>query len=490
MKRPAGPAGSDPTQAFDVTDQAARSAEPGYSSATDTMGGAELLEDRTVRIAGGGHGRRFGMSIPGAIAGSFLVVALAFGAAMGPQSALTSDAGHGGETAYDGDKTDSESDAKPDGATAGGFDADKPDGSIDNDSDETDGGEEEEPEKTAAPEATLKPEPTKVPAPAATSIEIDLGLEGTAVVIEWTACETGEFRYYKIIRSKDEAATWPLGAGDTLAAAIESQATTRFVDKAVDGGRTYHYKVVALREWEGQKVIACGSKTAGITTPTPPTPKPEPTDGGDMTMSLSLSIKEGHPFIDWSPCEVDFHYYKVVRSSDSTITWPPGDNDSKVAAVGQGGETKAWDSGAPSGKKVYYRVFCIRETDSGSVAVAATAVKGIETPAGKPAPEPIALGFDVDVTGEGVVLHWQACTSDAFVFYKVVRSTKSDNPSYLPWTEASEVIGVIENAANTQHVDDHVQSGQTISYRVQAIGYWNGEKVLLGQTSAVAVTIP
>jgi hypothetical protein len=135
-------------------------------------------------------------------------------------------------------------------------------------------------------------------------------------------------------------------------------------------------------------------------------------------------------------------------------------------------------------------VFCIRETESGSVAVAATAVKGIQTPAGEPAPDPKALGFEVDVTGEGVVLHWQACGVDNFTYYKVVRSTTTENPSYFPWTDGTELIGVIENQDVTQFVDSSVESGQTIYYRVQCLGIWNGEKVLRGQTAVIAVTIP
>jgi hypothetical protein len=283
---------------------------------------------------------------------------------------------------------------------------------------------------------------------------------------------------------------WPLGSGDSLAGVIEAQGTTRFVDKAVDGGRTYHYRVFGLRSWNGETIIACRSDAASIATPAP-TPKPEPTDGDGAVMSITVVIKEGHPFIDWSACTgTDFDYYKVVRSMDSTVTWPIGDNDTKVAAVGKDGETKAWDANAPGGKKVFYRVFCIRETESDSVAVAATAVKGIQTPAGEPAPDPKALGFEVDVTGEGVVLHWQACGVDNFSYYKVVRSTTTENPSYFPWTDGTELIGVIENQDVTQFVDSSVESGQTIYYRVQCLGIWNGEKVLRGQTAVIAVTIP
>ena len=38
--------------------------------------------------------------------------------------------------------------------------------------------------------------------------------------------------------------------------------------------------------------------------------------------------------------------------------------------------------------------------------------------------------------------------------------------------------------------DGNVRPGQTWTYRVQCIGYMNGHKILLGQTAAIAVTLP
>jgi hypothetical protein len=491
MKRHAGGTspGMDPADAMDVMGGTAAGAEPaGYASAGGPEpGGAELLEDRTLRISDGGHGRRFGLSVPGAVAGTFLVAALALGAALGPMAGTP--AGHtgsDGDTAYSEptDKVDGDVDEVPD--KTGGID--EPDKTAAPEPDKTDDGFG--PDKTESPDPTGKPEPTAAPAPAETSIDIGLALDGAAVVVEWSACPVDGFVAYKIVRSKDEYVKWPLGSGDSLAGVIEAQGTTRFVDKAVDGGRTYQYRVFGLRSWGGETIVGCRSDAASISTPAP-TPKPEPTDDGKADMAISVTLKEGHPLIDWTACSgVDFDYYKVVRSTDSTVTWPVGDNDSKVAAVGKDGETKAWDTNAPAGKKVYYRVFCIRETETGSVAVASSAVTGIQTPEGEPAPDPVALGFEVDVTGEGVVLHWEGCSSDSFAFYKVVRSFTNENPSYLPGTEGTEVIGVIENRSTTQLTDGAVESGDTIYYRVQAIGYWNGSKILLGQTTVIAVTIP
>ena len=479
MKRQAGGTapGTHPADAMDRLGgvPAAGTGPTSYTSVSDPeAGGAELLEDRTLRISGGGHGRRFGLSVPGALAGTFLVAALALGAALGP---MAGDPAGGAGSDVDSAMAD----------PTGAIDGDDTDQPVVVEVPETTD-DASEPKVTEAPAPTAPPEPTAVPAPASTEIQIGAALEGTGAAVEWSACQVDGFIAYKVIRSKDQYATWPLGAGDTLAAAIGEAATTRFVDPKLDGGRTYTYRIVALRDWNGETVVGCSSTHAAVTTPAP-TPKPTPADGGVLV--LEVALMEGHPFLDWTECTgLDFDYYKVVRSTDATVTWPTGDGDSLVAAIGADGKTKAWDGEAPGGTTVYYRVFCVRSTEAGYVSLAASAVKGIETPVAQPAPEPVALGLEAGVTGEGVVLSWGACAVDSFVYYKVVRSLTTDNPSYLPWTDGTELVGVIENSANTQFVDTNIASGQTIYYRIQCLGKWNGTKVLLGQTAVVAVTIP
>jgi hypothetical protein len=230
-----------------------------------------------------------------------------------------------------------------------------------------------------------------------------------------------------------------------------------------------------------------------------PTPTPKPTvkptvKPASTTISLSLAIKDGHPYASWSACEgIEFAWYKVVRSTDSTVRWPAGDNDKVVAAIKPGSKRAAWDSTAPAGKKTWYRVFCV--TASSSVARSSAAV-GIQTPAAPPAPtscsisltvNPAEKGMTQTTDGQAVALDWTACKSSGLVYYKVVRSAQS-NPSYLPWTDGSVVIAVVGPDGATAHVD-HVDGG-TWYYRVQAIGSVDGAKKVLGQTAVVPVTVP
>ena len=223
-----------------------------------------------------------------------------------------------------------------------------------------------------------------------------------------------------------------------------------------------------------------------------PVPKPDPTKPPFDGLALEVWIKEFHPVMEWSSCAgLDFDNYKVVRSTDSTVSWPKGENDALIGVVEPGGYRKAWDSDAPHGKKVWYRVFCVRHTDAGYKVLAASNAKGIEVPEEQAPPDPVSLDFSASINGEGkVVLDWSACEVDGFGFYKVLRSTWNEHPSYLPWNDGTEVIGVIESKDATEWLDAGGDSGQTVYYRVQCLGWIGGQKVLLGQTAVVAVTMP
>ena len=230
--------------------------------------------------------------------------------------------------------------------------------------------------------------------------------------------------------------------------------------------------------------------------PTPkPTEKPDPTNAPDGPIALELAIREYHPKLGWGSCDgLDFDYYKVVRSTDSTASWPAGDHDEVIAAVEQGGDRRAYDKYAPHGVKVWYRVFCVHKTDAGYRVVNASPTKGIEVPeepAPPPPPDPISLELEFALTDEGkVVLGWSACEVDGFAFYKVVKSTWNEDPRYMPWTDGTEVIAAISDLHATEWHDWAPESGETAFYRVQCLGYVGDHKVVLGESAVVAVTTP
>lgn len=365
-----------------------------------TAAEAELLDERSVTIAGGGRRLPLGRSMSGAVLGTLLVAGLTFGAALGPGGALgPKDAGSTGDTAAGNAGGGTLGAAH---AETGGDEGDLPKGD-DWWGHEGDSGEgtdatpkPEQPDGTPKPE---EPDPTDKPEPEATD--------------------------------KPEPDRTPK-----------------------------------------------------------PTEQPDPTKEPTEPIFLGLALKEDHPLLEWGSCgALDFDYYKVVRSKDATVSWPGGDYDEVIAAVERGGERRAYDKAAPHGKKLWYRVFCVRKTEAGYKVVNASNTKGIEVPEETPPPDPISLALEASVNEEGkVVLSWSACEVDGFAFYKVVKSTWNDNPSYYPWTDGTDVIGVVEGMYDTELHDWAPDAGETAWYRVQCLGYVDGHKVLLGESAVVAVT--
>ena len=466
----------------------------------------ELLEDHTRPISHHGTGRRLGVSLPGAVLGAFLVTALALGASLQTDGVPGGGADGDGAAiqtaleegdAPDGDKPGAD---EPGNEEPGDEPADKPVDEQPGDEPTDQPGDEEpaeEPADKPVDEQPAQEEPKPEP-PAAEAIEIGVGLNDGKVIVEWSACEAAGFGAYKVLRSTDATVTSPRGENDTLVGVIESPSKTRLVDTTAPAGKKLFYRVFAFATHEGVAYTACRSGVEDVTTPRPepePTPKPEPdtepTPKPEVgSLGLALSIKEGVPYVDWTACKVDGDFlYKVVRSKDAKATWPLGDYDSVVAAIGPDGGTAVFDEEIGPGRKMFYRVFCLRALDEGYKVLAASALKGIETPASEPEPlpEPTVMGFEVDATGEGVVLHWERRTAEQFAFYKVVRS-RNENPSYLPGTDGSQVVAVFENSAIIEFVDESADAG-TWYYRVQAIGYADGQKFLLGQTPVRSATV-
>ncbi len=441
------------------------------------------LAPTATRGGSAGRGRPFGLSLPGAIVGALLVSALAFGAGgflpaddTSPDSPPKADAG-----------TDAPETFKPDGAGAIGSNDEEP---ATKPGDGEQPGKAANPDETAKPEVTAKPDATPKPGDLE-AIKLVAKANDGRVVLQWSACDPDGFAVWKVVRSTDERVSWPKGDGDSLVAAIADRGTRRVVDTDAPKGKRLWYRVFGLVEHDGGLAVACKSTidTAFIEKPAPePTGKPDAEPG---TLSLSLSLKADHPYLDWSACSSDrFDLYKVLRSKDSTVTWPAGDNDAIVAAIGDREQTAFKDADAPGGRKLWYRVFCLDKTADGYKILAASGAKAITTPTPEPPPDPVSLSFEATAGGGGgVLLDWESCASDGFVYYKVVRS-QSSNPSYLPWTDGTQLIAVIENAGNSAFEDGEVASGQTWFYRVQAIGRWNDQKVVLGQTRVIEVTVP
>jgi hypothetical protein len=78
------------------------------------------------------------------------------------------------------------------------------------------------------------------------------------------------------------------------------------------------------------------------------------------------------------------------------------------------------------------------------------------------------------------VVHWEACGSDGFSHYRILRKTGGE----------ATLLAEIEEAGTTTYVDTTVDSGVEAHYLVQAKGHIDGEWVLLGTTDWAGIVAP
>jgi outer membrane biosynthesis protein TonB len=231
-----------------------------------------------------------------------------------------------------------------------------------------------------------------------------------------------------------------------------------------------------------------------IPAPAPPKatekPAPAPAPAEPVALALEGWPKDGKVKLAWTPyAHEGFEYYKVVRSTDATVTWPAGDGDTVIGVIG---DPKApwWADKPACGVASSYRVFAVRSGEGGYVTLGASNVVTLTVPCvPEPTPhetKPIGLWAEVR-PGEGVKLAWDACAVDGFIAYKVVRSLTNPDPRY-PLNDATELIAAIGDPGQTHLLDAAVTAGETWTYRVLAVGEGSSGKIVLCQSAAVAAT--
>ena len=222
---------------------------------------------------------------------------------------------------------------------------------------------------------------------------------------------------------------------------------------------------------------------------TKPAPAPqEPAPANPTALTLEAWAKETKAKLAWTPYGGEgFEYYKVVRSADTHVTWPASGDDEVVGVIGD--PNAPWHVDKPAcGMAWNYAVFAVRHGDGGYVTLAASNVASVTT-ACAAQPEPIAvqpLAFQVVATqGGGISLSWEACRSEKFVAYKVVRSAIHADPRF-PLNDGTELITVIGDPNQTGFTDAAVAAGQTWTYRVVAVTNGDGGYVPVCETAAIS----
>jgi hypothetical protein len=250
---------------------------------------------------------------------------------------------------------------------------------------------DKQPDPTAS-ESIPDPEPTKPATPVPDDLKLTAKLSGTKVVLTWTAYAGADFAYYKVVRSSDKTASWPLGEGDALAAAISDRGTLTFTD-CPPTGKTWSYQVFAVKSTDGGFVVLQATNLVTIAVPAP-TPKPTSKPTANCGIKLSASYKSGHVHLSWTkyPCS-NFQYYVVGRSeTNPKPDFPlPHEGVSPMVEIDSVG-TLSWnDYDVKPGHTYYYRLMAWNSSSycEGGTVLAKSNIVAVTIPvASTPTPAP------------------------------------------------------------------------------------------------------
>ena len=354
----------------------------------------ERLEASPLDIGRPTQGRprftgRVGRALPGAIAGTFLVAAIVFGASAARPALIDTSSsqaaggdGAGGAVAGNGSRTALGASR---GNTQGGPDepgTEPATGPTEKPATEPTEKPGTEPTDEPGTEPSTKPDPTEKPDRESMRFVLSV-TDGGAVKVDWTRCYADGAVAYKVVRTTDGHIGWPYAGADRLIAAIKDLSKTALVDNDAPAGRTLVYRVFCIGGHDGGWTMLDSTPGRAIHVPggepkPKPEPKPEPKPT-PQTMSLTLSSSEtGGVYIDWSRCDSDgFYAYKVVRSPDEATSWPLGENDTLVTWIKDRNVTDFLDTSVEPGGHYFYRVFCVKATGDGYKILNSTHVRAI-----------------------------------------------------------------------------------------------------------------
>lgn len=226
------------------------------------------------------------------------------------------------------------------------------------------------PEPTAkpTPKSTPKPKPTATvtPAPKTTALALKGSVNEDRVKLSWTAYSGAGFEYYKVVRSGDASAAWPLGENDELVGVITDPGATTFADEA-PCEIAWHYRVFAVRHTDaGYKVLAA-SNTVAASVGCPPEATPSPVE----SLGLELKVADGGIRLEWTMCgNDDFVAYKVVRSqTNSDPRYPLNDGTELIGVIGEQAVVSVVDTDVQAGETWTYRVECVGKDPHGDYVV-------------------------------------------------------------------------------------------------------------------------
>ena len=206
-------------------------------------------------------------------------------------------------------------------------------------------------------------------------------------------------------------------------------------------------------------------------TPTPtktasPTPTPAPTPV--PTIDLTASTSDAGVKLHWGACPAPAapaHHFRVLRSHDTTVTWPTSADDSAVGGAAVEAAHDYLDAAPPPGAQATYRVLCLADANLALLAASAPVTATV----------PMAsLTIGITRSGNTSVLVWSACPIGTA---RVAYSPTVTNPSFVPLVRGTLNVN-LGNKGVTWTDTTNYAAKTLVSYRVQCVGYWDTTTLL------------
>ncbi len=316
---------------------------------------------------------------------------------------------------------------------------------------------------TATPTAARTAKPTTKPtASPARGLTLSAAVVSGKVKLTWSAYTGSDFAYYKVVRSSDATVAWPLGYDDTLLQAIGSKTQTS-VTVSAPAGKTYSYRVFAVKSSDEGYAVLLASNVRTLATPAATEPVTDtPIDLGAITATRNSSCYT----LTWNAYDgpIDFSYYKL---SGTTGSGPFGyvEGTGYWAVLNPG--TVSWTGAIKPGswrikvEAVYY--------PDGAAKAAETQILTLQVAVPEPTPAPAAMDLAVALADGKPSLTWSRFDGDGFQSYAIVRSETNSNPVYPMTAGATTVRKTISSQDTVTWTDSDVVAGHTYYYRVQAL---------------------
>lgn len=290
-----------------------------------------------------------------------------------------------------------------------------------------------------------------------TPLKLEAETEDDGVHLSWNATASTSFKYYKVVRSEDNA---DLKYPDDGYVAVKNSGEERFIDTDVSADKTYYYRVCEVMSNDEvfcSNVVNMKGKEVSEEIETEIETETETETTTTDGLSLSATAESDGVHLSWTIGELDVSGgFKLVKSTEKNPVFPG--NDYKYLAD----HAKRSYTWALTDGKLYHFRACQYDGEGTCLSYSNDVeIQAYEQPASE-----ISLIMSAKAEDTGVGLWWtDVSTMSGFKYYKVVRSeTNAD----LRYPDDSYIAA--KSAGQESHRDYSAVKGTPYYYRICAVG--------------------